>query len=64
MMMEKEQNESALLILGLEVHAGGNHRMPSQGNPTKTVRYALASWGCLESFEIVCNCRGDTLVTV
>jgi hypothetical protein len=26
MMMEKEQNESALLILGLEVHVGGNNR--------------------------------------
>jgi hypothetical protein len=57
MMMEKEQNESALLILGLEVHVGGNHRhtAPKKSKQKQFVTPSLAGvvWRRLRLFVTV-----------
>jgi hypothetical protein len=57
MMMEKEQNESALLILGLEVHVGANYRhtIPKKSKQKQFVTRSLAGvvWSRLRLFVTV-----------
>jgi hypothetical protein len=57
MMMKTRQNKSALLILGLEVHVGANHRhtIPKKSKQKQPVTLSLAGvvWRRLRLFVTV-----------